>query len=671
MKREKSYKQVLLVLTRFSRLELFLDFACRSAQNGYSLCGFNPSVLGTRPDKGTNGRAIDWRGTVSATIESKAATSGTAWRLGASGLALLVTLLLPLGSGCGGAEGSTDEQVLETAEQPVQEEFAGFGGGSSNTPKIGIALEVEDGEGMPLRVRAGQTVYINQIDIRSTLDATKDEGVDGLRRTGDFACLGWNGVKLADESFDLLAGEDGFKRRRFYRDAAWMDVPSAFTVEPVDAQGRLTGLPILLFTGSNDRKDSDDFFVRRFRAIQWTYGCRTSTDCTGSNSFLEEGLLELRNARTPAKNKTITLNSQTKALRLRWTLRPFSPYTIPVEQVSQPKYSYGFGIDVTPVTPPRKDGTYAPGTKLTFRLTLKDGAGKRLHSQGSLPTYNEIVFGTNEPGIQYYRAFFDPTATYYRRKHRERMLISQIIGPAQRIQPIRSIVDMETFLGPADEQLVATLERDGVYSQFRTFPPANKLFGGAFDPNHAGWAAPVSDSWNFQLPANAEPGTYLVTTKGRRVYLGEDIPYTNTVEIQVGTKQHTDATLTTGPCNSCHSEGGELTSVLHANGNRATCAGCHAPLGFELEGPVFVRVHFIHSRSDRFDNSLAQCSKCHLTKESVQRTSKAACLSCHKSYPDNHVKKFGPIQNMYVGGGRESFQQCTGSCHTTHPESGL
>ncbi len=606
------------------------------------------------------------------TTGKHAAMGGTAWKLSASSLALLLALLAPLAGGCGGAEASTDgTQTLENAEQLMEGDFSELSRGSASKQKIGIALEVEDGEAMPLRVRAGQTFYINQIDIRTSLSATKDEGVSGLNRTGDFACLGWNGVKLVDESFDLLAGEEGFKRRRFYRDAAWMDVPSAFTVEPVDDQGRLTGLPILLFAGSDDRNESDDFFVRRFGAIQWTYDCQTATNCTGAQSYLEEGLLELRNARTAAQGKTITLNAKTKALRLRWTLRPFAPYTIPVEQVEKPKYDYGFSIEATPVTPPRKDGTYAPGTNVSFRLTLKDGAGKRLHPQGSLPTYNEVIFGSNEPGIQYYRAFFDPTATYYRRKHRERMLMSQIIGPAQRIQPIRSVVELDTFLAPPDVQTIATIQRDGVYSQFRTFPAANKLFGGAFESDHAGWAAPVSDTWSYQLPPDALPGTYLVTTKGRRTYLGEDIPYTQTIEIQVGTQQRTTPVLTTGPCNSCHSQGGELSKVLHANDNRAACAGCHAPLGFELEGPVFVRVHFIHSRSDRFDVSPAQCSKCHLTKESVQRTSKAACLSCHKSYPASHVQKFGPIENMYVGGGRESFQQCTGSCHTTHPESGL
>ncbi len=119
-----------------------------------------------------------------------------------------------------------------------------------------------------------------------------------------------------------------------------------------------------------------------------------------------------------------------------------------MEQVAHPAYDYGFSIDMEPLTPPRADGTYAPGTSVTFQLTLKDGAGRRLHPQGSLPTYNEVVFGGNEPGIQYYRAFFDPTTTYYRRKHRERMLMTQIIGPAQHIQPLRSIVELDDFLDP-------------------------------------------------------------------------------------------------------------------------------------------------------------------------------------------------------------------------------
>jgi hypothetical protein len=251
------------------------------------------------------------------------------------------------------------------------------------------------------------------------------------------------------------------------------------------------------------------------------------------------------------------------------------------------------------------------------------------------------------------------------------MLMAQIIGPAQSIGPIRSIIDLDAFLGPDDAQVTGTPERDGVFAEFQTFPPAPALFGGAFDPAHAGWFAPVSDTFTFHVPEDAEPGTYLVTVKGRRVYMGQDVPDTRTVEIQVGTPAHTEASLTTGPCSTCHSGTSGLDVVLHGNDDRAACAGCHVPLGFELEGPIVVRTHFIHSRSDRFGAPLERCSSCHLTNDGIGRTSKAACLSCHDSYPDSHVAEFGRIESMYIGGGRESFEQCTDSCHTTHPSSGL
>ncbi len=576
--------------------------------------------------------------------------------------------LVVLGSACS-EQGAAPAVDTATLAQGVEEDERG-GGGGGGAP-VGLALEIQDGAGVPLKVKAGQTFFINQIDLSTTVSATRDEGVDGLRRVGDLTSLPWQGVKKVDEEPLLLSNADGtFTRRRFYRDAQWMNMSSLFTVQPLDGRGRPTGKKLVLRIGRDDQlRDNDDFFIRRLRAIQTTSDCVSTTNCTGARAFTEEALVELRNARTGAQ--TFTLPADAKSLEVDWSLRSGAPYTIPLEQVQNPAWAYGFSIDVKALTPPRANGTYPAGSSITFQLTLRDGAGKRLHPEGSLPTYNEVVFGQNPPGIQYYRAFFDPTTTYYRRKHRERMLMTQIIGPAQRIQPIRSIVELDTFLAPEDVQTIGTLERDGVYSQFQTFPPANDLFGGAFDPTHAGWAAPVSDTWTYALPANAPAGTYLVTVKGRRTYLGEDIPFSRNVSIQVGSPEPTQAQLTTGPCNTCHSKGGELSVVLHANDNRAACAGCHAPLGFELEGPIAVRTHFIHSRSNRFEERKDKCTSCHLTPAGIQRTSKAACLSCHTSYPDSHVAWFGPIESMYVGGGRESFQQCTGACHKTHPGSGF
>jgi Doubled CXXCH motif (Paired_CXXCH_1) len=569
--------------------------------------------------------------------------------------------------------GCTEREVAEATPTRLAQDLAAAAAvrPTLSPAAVGLALEVDNGAGVPLRVRAGQSFYINQIDLRAAISANVDEGVDGLRREGDFAGLAWQGTKLVDGDPVLAPNPDGrtFTRRRFYRAAQWMEQPSVLTVQPVDAEGSATGPALPFSIGSeSQRKSSDDFFIRRLRAIQWAYDCPGPRDCTGASNFSEEALVEVRNARTGAA--TFRLSPNTRALHLSWTARPGAPYVIPVEQVEDAAWAYGFSIDIQALTPPRADGTYAPGSSVTFQMTLRDGAGKRLHPVGSLPTYFEFLAGLNESGIQYYRGFFDSPATYYRRKHRERNFTVSLIGPAQRIQPIRSIVGMEAFLGPDDVFTVGTPERDGVVGQGMTVPPSNDLFGGAYDPTHAGWAAPVSDTWTHQLPANAEPGTYLVTVKARRVYLGEDLAASRTVEIQVGTPGHTEAKLTTGKCETCHNQGGELGKVLHAIDNRATCSTCHAPLAFELEGPVAVRTHFVHSRG-RFDAPLEKCSTCHLSQESTQRTSKAACLSCHKSYPESHVQEFGPIEHMYVGGGTESFQQCTGSCHQTHPGSGF
>jgi hypothetical protein len=543
---------------------------------------------------------------------------------------------------------------------------------TAHTP-IGLALEVENGVGKLVKVRAGQTFFIDQIDLRTFVNAAVDEGIDALTTTGAFASLQWQGLELEEADFVGLPNPDGtFTRRAYYRNAKWMRQQSAFTISQLDSRGHPTAAPIAVDIGKDmNRQGSDDFFVRRLRGIQWTFDCIAVDDCTGATQFMEEALVEVRNARHSHQANRFRIEPHTAQFELRWSLQDTQPYYIPVEQVPSPTYDYNFNIAIEPVTLPGPAGYYAPGTNVTVRVTLTDGSGNRLHPPGSLPTYNAVNFGLNEAGLSYYRAFFDPTTTYYRRKHRERMMMIQLLGPVQQSQSVRTIAELAQFLGPDDTQIVATPMVDGVYAEAQTFPPAHQLFGGAFFPELGGWDALVSDLVTFHIPSDAAAGTYQITMKSRRVYLGQDIPRTSTVAIQVGQVHQTHPTLNTGPCSSCHRGGGHLGLVLHANSNRSACAGCHVPLAFELEGPIYVRTHFIHSRSNRFDEKLTQCSSCHLTLEGIQRTSKSACLSCHQSYPESHVQWFGPVTNMYIGGGRESFQQCTDACHTNHKHSGL
>jgi hypothetical protein len=541
-----------------------------------------------------------------------------------------------------------------------------------SAPAIGLALEIENGVGKPLQVKAGGRFYINQIDLRAFTTATTDDGLATLMASPVASSLAWGRPTVVDEEPVLLPNPDNtFTVRRFYKNSPWMKAPSWFVIEQLDANGRLVGAPAIASTGLDGvMTPLDDFFIRRMHAIQSLNNCPAPNDCTGATSFQEEALVELRNAIGP--RRTFAMHAATTQLRVRWTADWSHPTLIPVEQVTAPPYDYGFNIELAALTPPSADGSYAPGSEITFQITLKDGSGNRLHPPGMLPSYFEAaVLGANPAGINYYRAFFDPTTTYYRRKHRERNFTAEILGPLHKVQPIRTIVQIPQFFAPT--QVVALPERDGVYAEAVVFPQA-KIFQGLFDPTHAAWFEPGSDTWTFHLPPNAEPGTYVVTVKARRTYLGEDIPRTTTLEIQVGSPTPTSPSLETGRCSNCHTGGGALSNILHANPNRATCSGCHTPLAFELEGPVYVRAHFIHSRSGRFDASLTRCSTCHLTQASIQRTSKSACLSCHKSYPDSHVAQFGPITSMYVGdyfNPEGSFQTCTTTCHQNHPRSGL
>jgi hypothetical protein len=542
-------------------------------------------------------------------------------------------------------------------------------GATTTSTPIGLAVDIEEGVGQPLKVRAGQTFYINQIDMRVLINASVDEGVSGLTRSGDFSTLDWSGVGLAEQSAEDSPNPDGtYTGRGFYRDARWMDARSTFTFVQVDSHGAPTASGITVDAGTNDAwRSSDAFFVRRLRAIQWTLDCVSRTDCTGAQSFQEEALVEIRDSLHP--EETFQIRPATTALQVVWSQNPAKTYTIPVQQIASPALDYGFGIDVFPVTAPGPDGTYAPGSDITIQIQLNDGAGNPLHPPGVLPSFNSVLTGADTSGIQYWQGLFQDFVTYYRRKHMEHHLMNTIMGPAQKITPVRSVLNLNTEIEENGDVDVANLQADGFYAQGYELPTFGVMFGGLEYPPL--WDLPVPASFTYHIPADAEPGTYLIQQKGRRVYLGQDIPASKVIEIQVGSPQHTDVHLTVGGCDQCHNGDSSLSVVNHANDNLGSCSACHAPLTFELDGPVYVRTHFLHSRSDRFPAPTFVCANCHLDNAGIQRTSKSACLSCHQTYPDWHVQKYGAIDNMYVGGEADGFQQCSTTCHTEHPGSGL
>ncbi|WP_394827431.1 cytochrome C [Pendulispora albinea] len=581
-------------------------------------------------------------------------------------IGLSAMLLLAGSSAC---EVMTSGPSTETARAPEGSGDRAVRAGTFvttlDTP-VGFAFEIDNGKGVPLSVRRGQTFYVSQIDLRASVEARADEGIRGLGREGDFASLDWSGRPGEgpdDESFIPAKGPgDTFVRRRFYQGARWMRAPSIFSVEQLDAHGRRTAEPIFLTIDAADcASGAGAFFTRRFRAIQWTHDCASASDCARAQRFSEEALVELRNANRPAP--TSKMQPNTVALRIHWSQKR-EDYTIPVTQIDAPRWDYGFDMDIQALTPPGPSGFYAPGQRVTFEFTLKDGAGNPLHAPGEMPSFRDFMQGKVESGIQYWRGFQEPSALFYRRKHRESHLNFGLMGPIHRSKPIYTTLDIASRMDPATGMLTTALpSTDGMFGQATAVPSFASLFGG-----QPAWSKPSTDTWTFDLPPDAEPGTYYVVLKARRKYLGEEVPMSKVMEIQVGKTERTPPRLGTGGCGSCHRNGGDFKRALHGLGveARAACTVCHAPMTEEMDAPIASRVHFIHSRADNYRASRARCEVCHLTRESIQRTSKGACLSCHRTYPADHVSKWGPITDSYTGGGPDAFVSCASGCHTRH-----
>jgi hypothetical protein len=78
-------------------------------------------------------------------------------------------------------------------------------------------------------------------------------------------------------------------------------------------------------------------------------------------------------------DRTFVINPCVTHLILTWSLAPDRVYTIPATHDEAPPFAYGFSIDLDPATPPHADGTYALGSDVTFHMTLRDGAGRRLY----------------------------------------------------------------------------------------------------------------------------------------------------------------------------------------------------------------------------------------------------------------------------------------------------
>jgi hypothetical protein len=199
-----------------------------------------------------------------------------------------------------------------------------------------------------------------------------------------------------------------------------MERPSTFVGLQKDAQGRLSGLPLVFLAGGdNEWDDSDDGFVRRFDVRQITVGCAAIGDCSNATTFIVQGLAQARQALHP-NLRSVRISPRTTQLQLVWSedLRAKRIVGITHSAPESHPYGYGFVPSIEVVTPPANGQYYLPGDAVSFRLVFKDGNGNRLMPEGMLPTYGEFMSGQAAGGLHFLDLTINPTL-YYALKHRE------------------------------------------------------------------------------------------------------------------------------------------------------------------------------------------------------------------------------------------------------------
>jgi hypothetical protein len=505
--------------------------------------------------------------------------------------------------------------VACVAEDPVEEATVAQ---AAQAAPVGLSLWWENGE-VRLLLGGVKTVdlyeelprYLQELDITAQVITPTDQGIQPLRAGGnDMASLDWRGVQLADEDWRPEGNQPTtYTRTRVYRGARWMERTSVFTLIPLDAHGLPTGIPILDIAGRDDTlAASDGGFVRRFVARQVVQGCRAINDCSNATSFLAQGLMQFRDSLHPERSQKIS--KRTTKLKLFWTEDPLRLREVAVRarRFAETPYRYGFTPQVQIVTPPANGQYYVAGESFDFRITYRDGAGNQLNPPGSLHSYAEFLGDQIDSGIRYYDGFRQVLTIYYALKHREGNNIWAFTGPTNKLKTSNHVVPLSDFFTLAFTQIpMATIAEDGYTSVFNLVPnPAYEL-----DPFLS--TQRPSDLVTVTVPADAEPGTYMLSFKSRRDWGGEAIVKAVTQEVRVGQTAPSTFVAKTGNCNGCHTGQASFDKVLHGISDRRACFGCHAPLGGEPDNRLDFRIHFIHSRSNRMPADPTNCTMCHVT----------------------------------------------------------
>ncbi|QDE95821.1 hypothetical protein [Myxococcus xanthus] len=483
------------------------------------------------------------------------------------------------------------------------------------------------------------------------------------RRQSRFKSLDWNGLTIGQETW-RDRGSGAFQRETYFENAAWMiSNNDSFLVEVLDSDG--------------NARASQTYLRRDFLAENATTG-RTrvswAVDGLARPRFPDDpepqppGVdpiyqtvvkVSVANATNPFKSITMPDISGDGAIRVTWSLMPEAPFYFPVTFVPEQErpatcfrlgpdglatdeqVPCGFGLEqAVRIRTPQNGRYYMPGETVDFMVSLRDGDGNGLHSRDLLPTYNEYVNGDSN-GLAYFNDFM--IFTYRDTSSSESGF--KVVGPLQDLRVANGTYQLPYFSYPGTSE-----------PRFFVEPGLPSIL-----PGYADSQPPAR--YAVALPPDAKPGTYAIVLKGHRSYMGERLNRLDPFFFQVGQEQKTTYPERIGNCQVCHNGTNSLSNVHHgmAVDHVELCKTCHFE---QAVGQVSDIVHRIHASSRKYSQNRADCTLCHLTRESTLRPSLMSCNGCHVQ---SHGTEYYDLYFAEMHVTPNAYGNCANACHAETP----
>ncbi len=524
-----------------------------------------------------------------------------------------------------------------------------------------------------MQLVTGTDYFLNQITVTDALvNAHTDFGKPTepllwITKQSRFKSLDWSGAGLAQDEWIFQSGVPGVSQDRWHRvvlfdNGAWRRVKGdTFKVEVLDSEGTVRGTPV--------EYSRQEFLAESPYAGHSHFGWRIEnlnpprypgdpeahplSEIPGwppqAPVYRTTARLDLVGSTNPFKTFRVPDLKGEGAVRVTWSQMPNEPFYFPVTFVSEKELPptcfdaagnantpCGFGIDPNlNFVAPQNGKFYQPGETLNAFVDVRDGNGVRLHAPDLMPSGVEVT--SNQANGMLY-----PNLPWIDRTLELDMLpVVNIAGPLHK---------MYSRSNPKEASPYYTLGYSyALPSETSTTPLNPAEFGQK-------WAT----RFGTQLPANAEPGTYVALIKFHRYFGGERVAKTKPYFFQVGTEQRTTYPGRVGNCQICHRGVLSLDNLRHGLSvdHVEACRTCHQ---YETTngGSVMENIHKIHMRSPKFPEAKNDCTMCHLTRESATRPSLYACGTCH---PSAHGTEF--FASKFVTGTEPSrYGNCAQQCH--------